>query len=244
MDAIRFGLAIRALRRRRGWTQSTLAARSGISQSAVSRIERGDGNRLTVALLTDVARVLGARVRVQLLADGENLDRLLDADHASIVEQVSELLARHGWEVVPEATFSVYGERGSIDILAFHPPSASLLMIEVKSVVPDVQATLAGIDRKARLAATVARQRGWNVRSVSRWLVVADTTSARSRIERHAATFAAALPARAVELRRWAAHPDKPIAGVMFVRVSTHVGRTHRIRPRKDEPGPSQHRRG
>ena len=195
-------------------------------------------------VLGAVAKALGARLRVQLFADGENLDRLLDADHAEIVETVTTLLAGRGWEVVPEATFSVYGERGSIDILAFHPPTGALLVVEVKSVVPDVQATLGGIDRKARLATQIARQRGWQVRSVSRWLVIADTTAARSRIERHAATFAAALPARTVELRKWAARPMGPIAGVMFVRVSTQAGRNHRIRAREADSSPSQHPRG
>jgi transcriptional regulator with XRE-family HTH domain len=70
---------VRALRRRRRWTQATLAARSETSQSAISRIERGEGDRLTPVLLGRVARALGARLRFQLLADGETLDRLLDA---------------------------------------------------------------------------------------------------------------------------------------------------------------------
>jgi transcriptional regulator with XRE-family HTH domain len=244
MDADRLGLQVRALRRRRGWTQEGLATQAGISQSAVSRIERGNGDQLTPVVLGAVAKALGARLKVQLFADGENLDRLLDADHAAIVEAVTGLLARHGWDVVPEATFSIYGERGSIDILAFQPSTGSLLVIEVKSVVPDVQATLGGIDRKARLATQIAQQRGWQVRSVSRWLAIADTTAARSRIERHAATFAAALPARTVELRKWAARPAGSIAGVMFVRVSTQAGRNHRIRPQVADPSPSQHPRG
>ena len=38
-----------------------------------------------------------------------------------------------------EVSFSVYGERGSIDILAFHASTGSLLVIEIKSVVPDMQ---------------------------------------------------------------------------------------------------------
>lgn len=238
MDPVRFGRVVRLLRRRRGWTQAVLADRAGISQSAVSRIERGEGDRLTVVLLARVAQSVGATMRIQLLADGENLDRLLDAGHAEIVEAVTRLLAAHGWEVVPEVTFSIYGERGSIDILAFHAPTGSLLVIEVKSVVPDVQATLAGIDRKARLADRIARERGWRVRTVSRWLVVGDSSTARTRMERHAATFGAALPLRTVALRRWAARPTGPVAGVMFVRVSTQAGRIHRIRALRGRSGP------
>jgi hypothetical protein len=68
---------------------------------------------------------------------------MLDRDHASLVESAVTLLSADGWIPVPEVTFQVYGERGSIDILAWHPIARILLVIEVKSVVPDVQATLA-----------------------------------------------------------------------------------------------------
>ncbi len=237
MDPVRFGLAIRALRRRRGWTQAQLAARARISQSAVSRIERGEGDRLTHRLLVRIASELGARVRVQLLAHGEDLDRLLDAGHAELVEHVTRMLRRHGWEVVPEATFSIYGERGSVDVLAFHPLTGSLLVVEVKSAVPDVQATLAGIDRKSRLATQIARERGWRVTSVSRWLVVPDTSTTRRRVEQHASTFEAALPARTVALRRWAAAPSGALAGVLFVPPITHAAARHRVRPYRAPSG-------
>lgn len=244
MDPVRFGLSVRALRHRRGWTQAQLAERAGVSQSAISRIERGGGDRLTVVVLARVAGMLGARITLRLLSQGEDVDRLLDARHARIVECIAALLRRAGWEVVPEATFSVYGERGSIDILAFHPATGSLLVIEVKSAVPDVQATLAGIDRKARLATRIASERGWRVRSVSRWLVVPGDKTSRRRIERHAETFDAALPARTRELRRWAAAPAGPVAGILFVSSSTHATTRHRVRAPRAPGRVSQHSRG
>ena len=43
-----------------------------------------------------------------------------------------------GWDVATEVSFNVRGERGSIDILAFHQATGSLLVIEIKSVVPDL----------------------------------------------------------------------------------------------------------
>ena len=170
MDPVPLGLAIRTLRRRHGWTQHALADRAGVSQSAVSRAERGEGRSLTLRTLERIAEALGARVAVRLYWHGEELDRLLDAAHAGLVDQVVALLRASGWDVVPEATFSIYGERGSVDVLAYHPEHGALLVIEVKSAVPDMQLLLAGIDRKGRLAPGLARGRGWDVRTVSRLL--------------------------------------------------------------------------
>ena len=44
--------------------------------------------------------------------------------------------------------------------------------VEVKSVVPDLQAMLHGIDRKARVAPFLARERNWSPSTVSRLLVL------------------------------------------------------------------------
>lgn len=39
-------------------------------------------------------------------------------------------------------SFNHYGDRGRYDILAFHPPTGILLVVEVKTGIGDVQATL------------------------------------------------------------------------------------------------------
>jgi len=41
----------------------------------------------------------------------------------------------------------VYGERGVIDILCFHSPTGSLLVIELKTEIVDVQDLVGGVDR-------------------------------------------------------------------------------------------------
>ena len=229
-DPVRFGLSIRALRRRRAWTQDDLARRCGLSRSAVSRVERGQGDALTVRVLAGIAGALGARISMRVLWQGEELDRLLDGDHARLVEVVVALLVTAGWVVAPEATFAVGVERGSIDVLAWHPATGHLLVVEVKSVVPDVQATLAGIDRKSRLAPAIARDRGWNVRSVSRLLVLPEDRTARRRLGQFTATFDRALPDRTVAVRRWMSSPDRAIAGVMFIAGAIPGQARHRVR--------------
>ncbi|MGP1673799.1 MAG: helix-turn-helix domain-containing protein, partial [Candidatus Limnocylindrales bacterium] len=79
MDAIRFGLSMRALRRRRRWTQERLAVEVGMSRGVIGRIERGRADRVPVYVLVKVSAALGASVSVRMLWHGEGLDRLLDA---------------------------------------------------------------------------------------------------------------------------------------------------------------------
>ena len=233
VDVIRFGLGVRALRRKRGWTQAELAARARVSRTAVWRIERGHADRVAVHVLARVAAALGARIDVRLLWQGEGLDRLLDAGHADLVERTLELLVASDWLVATEVSFNVRGERGSIDILAFHPGTGSLLVIEIKSVVPDMQAMLSGIDRKGRLARDIARERGWQVISVTRLVVLPDDRTARRRVERHAATFRTALPARTIEVRRWIRRPEGTMHGVLFLSDAHLTSARHRVASRQ-----------
>jgi len=233
MDSVRVGLALRALRRQRGWTQTDLARRARISQASVSRAERGNASDLTVRTLTAIAEALGARVALRVLWQGEALDRLLDAAHAGLVDEVVRLLRARGWEVIPEATFSEFGERGSIDVLAWHPASGALLVIEVKSAVPDMGALLAGVDRKARLAPRLAESRGWRVTCASRILVLPDHRTARRRASEHAATLGAVFPARTVELRRWLRDPHGAVAGILFLPRSQSTTARHRVGVRR-----------
>ena len=220
---------MRAVRRRRGWTQEHLAQKAGVSQAAVSRAERGDALALTLRTIERIAVALDAHASLRLYWQGEALDRLLDAAHAGLVDQVIVILRTHGWEVVPEATFSAFGERGSIDILAFHPEHGALLIVEVKSVVPDMQAMLAGIDRKGRLGPSIGRARGWRIRTVSRLLVLPDDRTARRRIEQHRATIDAVLPLRTIAVRHWIAAPVTAQGGVLFLPSSPGTTSRHRI---------------
>jgi transcriptional regulator with XRE-family HTH domain len=240
MDPVRFGLGMRALRRRRGWTQARVAAEAQVSRGVVGRIERGRADRVPIYVLVKVAAALGGSVSTRLLWHGEGLDRLLDAAHASTMEGTIDLLRSLDWDTATEVSFNIRGERGTIDILAFHAPTGSLLVIEVKSVVPDLQAMLGTLDRKVRLASEIARQRGWRVRTVSRLLVVPDDRTARRRIVQHRATFEVALPARTVAVRRWLRNPDGFLAGILFLPDVHHMGARHRVGSRRPAGGATQ----
>jgi hypothetical protein len=55
------------------------------------------------------------------------------------------------------------GERGIIDVLAWHAGRRCLLVIELKTELVDPAALLAQVDRYRRLALALARERGWGV---------------------------------------------------------------------------------
>lgn len=232
MDTVRFGRQVRALRRRRGWRQVDLARSARTSRTSISRVELGHADEVTVRALDAIAAALSARLDLRLSWNGEGLDRLLDADHAALVDVVARVLRALEWSVKVEVSFSIRGERGSIDVLAFHPDTGVVLVVEVKSVVPDVQATLFVLDRKSRLALEIARENGWLGRSVGRLLVIRATRTARRRIEEHAETFRVAAPARSLAVKRWlrAPDPERPFSGLWFVSDDRSTGARHRVR--------------
>ena len=229
MDVVRFGLTIRALRRRRRWPQQRLADAARVSRPVIGRIEGGQADRVAVHTLVRVAAALGAQLNVRVLWHGEGVDRLLDAAHADMTDRVLRLLQDCRWLAATEISFNIRGDRGTIDILAFHEATGALLVIEIKSVVPDLQAMLGTLDRKARVARELAHERGWRVTSVSRLIVLPDDRTTRRRVAKHASIFQAVLPARTVEVRRWLAAPTGALAGMWFLADAPQAVPRHRV---------------
>ncbi len=224
MDGLRLGRQYRALRIRQRKRQTDLATESGLSRSLIAAIDRGQIGGVTIQSLIRATAPLGADVDVRLRWRGEQLDRLLDQDHALVVEAVVSRLRRAGWAIEVEASFNIWGERGSIDVLAFHPEFGALLVIECKSVVPDSQSMLHALDRKTRLAAELGKARGWKVLHTSRLLVVASAATARRRVTALEATYGVAFPARAAAARTYLRRPIAPINGLLFVSIDSHDG--------------------
>jgi transcriptional regulator with XRE-family HTH domain len=216
VDDQRVGRIVRGLRRRLRWRQSELAAKAGCSQGAVSLIERG--HLRSLPQLRRVLAALDASMVIELRWRAGALERLLDEDHARLVGFLVNVLRGLGWEVQAEVTYAEYSERGSIDLLAFHPRSRILLVIEVKTDLPSVEATLRKLDEKVRLAPIIARKRfGWTPRAVARLIALPADRTTRRRVERQASVLAAALPMRGVAVRSWLAEPVDSMAGLWFV---------------------------
>ncbi len=217
MDDVRLGRRFRALRHRLGWRQSDVGAKAGVSQDLVSLVERGHIEDASIRSLRAVARALDAELTITLSFRGAELDRLLDEGHAALLGAVAARLGALGWEVRAEVSFAVWGERGSIDVLAWHAPSRTLLVVEIKTELVSVEETLRRHDAKTRLAADVAKDRfGWSATRVARLLVFPDASTPRRAVRRHDAVLRTAYPVRGRALRAWLGSPGGSIAGLAF----------------------------
>ncbi len=156
----------------------------------------------------------------------------MDAPHAAVQEHTARLLSARGWSVKVEVSFNYYGERGRIDILAFHPATASLLVVEIKSAIGDVQDLLGRLDVKTRIGRTVASEVGWvDVRTVLPAVVIAEGSTARRVLQQHATLFAR-FDRRGRGATAWLRDPWPPAPrGLLwFVRLSdAHPGSVTRV---------------
>jgi hypothetical protein len=150
-----------------------------------------------------------------------------------------------GWVQAPEVSFAVYGERGVIDILAFHPQTGSLLVIELKTELISLENLLTTMDVRMRHAAAIARDRGWHPRTVSGWVIFADSTTNHRRVNAHRSALRSAFGADGRAMRGWMHSPSGAIRALSFwsVRSSTTTNLTlagrRRVRVRAAHPKPA-----
>lgn len=244
MNEVQLGSVLRRVRLRAGLRQADIAQRAGVSQVTVSRIEHGLIRNLQLGTVVRVLAALEMSLDLIPRWRGGDLPRLLTAAHSRLHEVTARMLRRHpGWRFVPEVSFSIYGERGVIDILAFHPATGSVLVIELKSQLVDLEGLIGAVDRYRRLAPRIARERGWAARSVSAWVIFADTSTNRRRVAAHGAVLGAAFPETGRTVRAWLRDPLGKVSGISFLSASPpgtgsrDFGGARRVRARPSSVG-------
>lgn len=217
MDDVRLGSTLRVVRIRKRLRQADVARRARVSRQVVGRLEGGEAGRYPLDTTRSVAGALGIRLDVRPRWQGGELDRVANAAHADLHASVAaHLAALGGWTCMPEVTFAHYGERGVIDILAWHPDSRSLLIIELKTELVDPQELAATMHRRVRLGPIIAGHRDWEPASVSAWVIVRASRTDRRRLRRHRSILRGAFPQDGRAMRRWLRDPGGAVSALSF----------------------------
>jgi len=221
MDDSRFGALVREVRLRHGWRQSELAALAGLSQATISLVERGHWAKLSLDTLRRIAAPLDIRVELTGRWRGGDADRLLSRRHSALADAVAASVAGcDGWAIFPEASFSIFGERGVVDQLWWHERTGHLVIVELKTAFIDMNEMLGTLDRKLRLARAIARERGLDPAEISVWLIVLDTPTNRRHARQHSALLNARFRKDGRSLPAFLRHPTTPTSGLAFWSLS------------------------
>ena len=148
MRDLEVGRLLRMLRIRRGWRLRDVADRCGLSTATIGRTELGIIS--SAHILRQHAASLDLRVEWRVVGRGADVARVLDDEHAAIVNALAGTLRHSGVMLEAEASFSEYGERGRIDLLGFDPASETVLVVEVKTELADLQDLFGGLNIKTR----------------------------------------------------------------------------------------------
>ncbi len=218
--------------------------RAGVHRSTISLVERGQLEGVTLPTLRRCLAALEVQLVLAPRWRGADLDRLLDEDHGRLQAAWKGRLERRGWMVIAEASFNRYGDRGRVDLLAWHPVWRVLLVVEIKTLIADAQGLLGSLDVKLRVAGSVAHERGWGrPAAVVPMLVVAESSTNRRRIASLEPLFSRfSLRGRAA--LAWLRHPDGHPTGILALSDlpparHSSVRRVGRTRVRRSASAPS-----
>jgi transcriptional regulator with XRE-family HTH domain len=218
MDDQRVGSGLRAMRIRRQLRQRDLSALAGVPRGVIALIEHGRLDEVGFGQIRAVARALDARFEGLIRWQGGDLDRLTNRGHSQMHEAMARWFAGlDGWQALPEVSFNEYGERGIIDILAWHAASGIALVVELKTAIVDINDLMSTMDKRRRLASKIARNLGWNAEAVATWVVVAPGRSNDRALAEHATVLRAKFPGDGRSMRRWLARPTGEIAALSFL---------------------------
>lgn len=191
---------VKAARLSANWTQRELSRRSGVSQACICRIERGRAADLRVGVIDRLFVALG--VRYWLGTELPHVTRpQADFVHARCSAYVSRRLTASGWLVEREVEVGSDRSRGWIDILAFHPRSGMLLVIEVKTEVQDLGAVERSLSWYRREAYRAARRFGWHPEAIASALLILQSRVNDGLSVASSGALAAGFPGRAAALQ-------------------------------------------
>lgn len=196
----------RLARIRKDLRQADVGAKAKLSRACIARHELGEIEGATVRSLRMHAEALGLTLEITLR--GPTGELIKDEEHALLTQWVKRQLEPMGWQIDAEASYSIYGERGRIDLLGWHPDRRIVLMDEQKTDLPDVQDVLGTLDVKERLARQIAREHSWDADAVAVLLVITRTNRNVRTVHRFEALFSR-FTLRGAAAVRWLRDPNR-----------------------------------
>ena len=236
---MRLGSVVRSVRIRKGWRQVDLAAAANTSRQDVSKVELGHAADIPLSRTLAMCRAMEIRLDFVPRWRGGGLDRMLNARHSAMAEAVAASFGRlDDWILRPEVSFSIYGERGVIDFVAWHPVRRAMLLIELKTELVEIGELMATADRRRRLAVRIGHDQGWAPAVVGVWVLVLESTANARRIRAHTSVLRAAFPSDGRAMDRWVRNPVGPVSGLSMRSIpqllNARVGGIRRVRrPRR-----------
>lgn len=206
------GSDARAARDRRRLTQAQLGARVGLSQSAISRAERGLGGGLTLDAWQRIALALAITLRVTLQRDP--LAETADAGHLGMQELVLRVGRASGYRGLVELPTKPQDPWRSIDVALVDDVRRRMAVVECWNSIGDIGAAVRTSARKQADAEALAAARWGEHGPAGRvglvWVVRA-TARNRALVARYPEVFAARFPGSSAGwLRALTAGGDPP----------------------------------
>ena len=180
-------------------TQGDLAGAVGVSRSHIAGVETGRVNP-SLDLVMRIGGALG--LDLQLTGRPPTLidPRSTDGVHARCSGYADRRFGANGWMTRREVEVVHGRSHGWIDLLAYHPATRVLVIVEIKTRLDDIGAIerqLAWYERSAR---AVAAKVGWHPTRISGWLLLLASDEVDMAVRAQLDVLRRGFPLRASEL--------------------------------------------
>jgi transcriptional regulator with XRE-family HTH domain len=221
-------------------TQEALGSTVGVSRGYVANIEAGRSN-VSINVVERIGAALGLSLELVatppiFIAQRHSHDLV----HAHCGGSVSRRLITDGWQVHREVDVADGRVHGWIDLLAFHPVTHTLLVIEIKTRLDDLGAMQRQLGWYERHARQAAAQFDWAPRQTVVWLVCLFSEEVDRLLQAHRNAFDHDFPGRAHDMLAVARGSGAPVGrGVAMIDPSSRRADwliTTRIDGRRSRP--------
>lgn len=217
MEDVRVGERVRMVRLKRRLTQEEVAEEAGLRPIDVSHLEHGVLDELTIGALRRIVAAIGMHIDLVPKWKSVDLEREMVGAHDALQAAVLRLIRRTpGWVAEAEVTYSFFGDRGAIDILAWHAASRTLLIIELKTLLVEPAELKRKNDERRRRAHEIAAERGWRPDTVSLWVILTETRTNRARVARNAEILLTSDTLDGRAMRAWLRQPTGAVDALSY----------------------------